>query len=242
MLILSKGKDYYDGVAGTMGVDKTIVYERNVLELDDGFKFPEPFKFKKRFDYKSKNPFHEIAHYNLKDESVYKKSSAFIVGFCGKLYVGWKFVKENKYYRGYGYGDDRETLEITYDINEAKEHLKDDRWAGNLTDDYKYIIQYDPIEVFRDINAPIFIFDFNPHLEEKRYWCKPRFTINPNLKEYGFYKAIDAFTAFQEIQMFISGVLGVGEKDIIVIDDKHKIKAHGFDKWSFRKEPKERRN
>ena len=31
MYIIAKNKDYYDGVAGTMGIDKTIVYERNTV-------------------------------------------------------------------------------------------------------------------------------------------------------------------------------------------------------------------
>ena len=58
-----------------------------------------------------------------------------------------------------------------------------------------------------------------------------------------FYKVIDAFTAFQEISMFIGGVLGIGEKEIVEIEDKYKIGQHGFDKWSFRKEPsKKKRN
>lgn len=35
MLILTKKKDYYDGVAGTTGIDKTIVYEREEKELTD---------------------------------------------------------------------------------------------------------------------------------------------------------------------------------------------------------------
>ena len=39
--------------------------------------------------------------------------------------------------------------------------------------------------------------------------------------------------------MFISGVLGVGERPIVKISDKNKIIEHGFDyKWSFRKESK----
>ena len=37
--------------------------------------------------------------------------------------------------------------------------------------------------------------------------------------------------------MFISGVLGNKEKEIVQVEDKYKIAQHGFDKWSFRKEP-----
>ena len=34
MYIISKKKDYYDGVAGTTGIDKTIVYDRQIVELE----------------------------------------------------------------------------------------------------------------------------------------------------------------------------------------------------------------
>ena len=87
--------------------------------------------------------------------------------------------------------------------------------------------------MFRELNTPVFIYD-----SERR---KPRtsdaLTIDPILKDYEFYKVVDAFQAFQEISMFIGGVLGRGEKEIIVVEDKYKIAQHGFDKWSFRKEP-----
>jgi hypothetical protein len=32
--------------------------------------------------------------------------------------------------------------------------------------------------------------------------------INPSLRRYKFYKIINAFTAYQEISMFLGGVLG----------------------------------
>ena len=76
----------------------------------------------------------------------------------------------------------------------------------------------------------------------RNYWNwksdTQKFFINPLLKDYQFYKVYDAVQTFQEIQMFISGVLGNKEKEIIEVADKYKITQHGFDKkWSFRKEP-----
>ena len=53
---------------------------------------------------------------------------------------------------------------------------------------------------------------------------------------------MDTFTAFQEIQMYISGVLGTGEKEIIEVEDKYKIPQHGFNKWSFRREPTKKKS
>ena len=50
MLIIAKKseKDYYDGVVGTMGIDKTIVYDREIIELEYP-KMPKYFKRKNIF-------------------------------------------------------------------------------------------------------------------------------------------------------------------------------------------------
>jgi hypothetical protein len=62
--------------------------------------------------------------------------------------------------------------------------------------------------------------------------------VNPSLKDVEFYKVLDSFTAYQEIDMFISGTLPQSTAMPIEIADKDKIPQHGFDKWSFRKTPK----
>ena len=56
------------------------------------------------------------------------------------------------------------------------------------------------------------------------------------LTEYDFQKAMDPFSMFQEISMFVSGVLPRNPNPMVEItDDKVKVAKHGFDKWSFRK-------
>lgn len=62
--------------------------------------------------------------------------------------------------------------------------------------------------------------------------------LNPRLKNYGFDRIKDSFTAFQEISMYLSNIL-VEQKEVAVIEDKYRIEQHGFDlKKSFRKEKK----
>lgn len=56
------------------------------------------------------------------------------------------------------------------------------------------------------------------------------------LKDIKFAKAVDPFTAFQEISMWVGGVLPKdGPPMIEITDDKIKAAKHGMDKWSFRK-------
>ena len=60
--------------------------------------------------------------------------------------------------------------------------------------------------------------------------------VNPwGLKKYGFASALDPYTAFQELSMWIGGVLGGNSPETVSItDNKVLIENHGYDKHSFR--------
>jgi hypothetical protein len=241
MYIIAKKKDYYDGVAGTTGIDKTIVYERETIEVENA-SIPKPFKGKEGYwgiRY-METPFHELTYHRLKKEfyNVCDEHAHFIIGFCGKLYVGWKL------YRVIDETDDSISTKFTYDNEYMKTILEQKSWHGNLADSLEYIKTFDALQIFRDLNAPVFVYDGDygrTSFSKKRGGYNthnPKFFINPLLKDYRFYKVFDAVQAFQEVQMFMGGVLGRGEKEIVEVQDKYKITQHGFDyKWSFRKEP-----
>jgi len=236
MYIISKHKDYYDGVVGSVGMDKTIVYERELIEITDNQEIPKQFK-QNKYSWNEHNPFLRACRANIdhkKTNHNYDDVRGFIIGFCGKLYLGWKFDYKTKDWNA-DIGNITEIIEtdIVYGYDKAKEFLKTDYWRSNLNDDINYVMNYNPIELFRKFKTPIFVYDS----DSRRPRTEPVFLINPILKDYEFYKVVDAFTAFTELQMFISGVLGTGEKKIIEVEDKYKIGQHGFDKWSFRKEP-----
>lgn len=58
---------------------------------------------------------------------------------------------------------------------------------------------------------------------------------NPWLKAIGFQKVKDAFTAYQEIDSYVFGVLGVDANPTVQTSDKDRLEAHGFDnRVSFR--------
>lgn len=245
MYIISKHKDYYDGVSQTMGIDKTIVFERHQKTLEDSKNFPKPFNNERRRWYDI-GPFYELSRFNIdkKHKKKYSDVSPFIIGFCGKLYIGWKFIKKCEN------GEKNINFDIIYDLNIVKKYIEEKTFFNNIDNVIGEILSYDPINVFREINAPYFVFDseidvktiMNGNNNTVRLNIgKKKFTINPILKEYEFYKVFDSYTAFQEIQMFITGVLGNKEKEIIEIEDKYKIKQHGFNKWSFRKPPSEKK-
>ena len=240
MLIISHNKkDYYDGVVGTMGVDKTIVYNREMIEIDNR-NVPSAFKGKDSFwglKYRE-TPFHELSYVDIKKECkhVCDEHAHFIIGFCGKLYIGWKL------YREIDTITHAISTEITYDTEYMQTILEEKNWHTNLNDSIKYILSYNALPIFRELKVPVFVYDGDfdrTTFDKKRYGYnnfKPKFFINPLLKKYEFYKVFDTFQTFQEISMFMGGVLGAGEKEITVVADKYKITQHGFDKFSFRKD------
>jgi len=237
MLIISKEKnrDYYDGVAGTVGIDKTIIYKREIKEFTKN-EIPSPFKHTGSNYYIKQIPsFLRLGGYSIKKEhkKIYEGYSYFIIGFCGKLYIGWRFYINNNNL------NKKLSSIILYDFNQIKELLDyKQAWCGNLEDHAKNVLDYDALELFRKFNTPVFIYDhdYDRKISISGWYENPRFIINPVLNDYEFYRVFDTFQTFQEIQMFLGGVLGNHEKKIIEVADKYKIEQHGFDKWSFRKE------
>ena len=239
MYIIAKKKDYYDGVVGTMGVDKTIVYNRETIDVENT-NMPKPFKGKEGYwgiRYRE-TPFHELTYHSLKREcrGVCDEHAHFIIGFCGKLYIGWKL------YREIDPITHAISTEITYDTEYMQSILEEKSWHNNLNDNINYVLSYNALPMFRELKAPVFVYDgdFERKTFDKKRSIynsmKPKFFINPLLKNYEFYKVFDTFQAFQEVSMFMGGVLGANEKEITVVADKYKIAQHGFDKFSFRKD------
>jgi len=238
MLIINhKKKDFYDGVVGTTGIDKTIVYDRQIIEVEEN-NIPKIFQRKTGYwglRYRE-NSFHSLNYYPIKKEyqKFYDKQAYFIVGFCGKLYIGWKLYHVKTEY------PHEIITTIKYDNKYIKTILEPKSWHGILEDNINNILTFDALQLFRDFNTPVFIYDSDYNrsfLDSNHGSNNPKFFINPLLKDYEFYKVFDTFQAFQEIQMFLSGVLGNKEKEIVEVADKYKIQQHGFDyKWSFRKE------
>lgn len=242
MYIISKNKDYYDGVVGTVGMDKTLVYEREIIEIEDSKDMPKEFQPSRNssWSHRRDNHFLNLSCMNT-DSKKYENNEFFLVGFCGKLYLGWKFHYKVKERDETGMIVEVPKTDIIYGYENAKDYLKDGYWKSNIKEDIDYVLSYEPINIFRELKTPVFVYDNSESNYRHRVSrTSSMLIINPVLKNYEFYKVVDSFTAFQEISMFIGGVLGIGEKEIIQVEDKYKIPQHGFDKWSFRKEPQKK--
>lgn len=84
MLIISKKKDYYDGVVTTTGIDKSIVYNRNPIIVNEK-EYPIEFTVK---NWKDRNIYLDIAYIKINtDIEQYIDICPFIVFFlCRNTY------------------------------------------------------------------------------------------------------------------------------------------------------------
>jgi len=236
MYIITKFKDYYDSVAHSVGVDKTIQYKRetsNILNTTDitlghhNFLYPLSYPWVQR-------------------EKLVKTALA-IIGFCGKLYVFGHKDGEGDY--EFEYGNNIEKLiykrkskqELRWDkkFNDTK---KDKQRLRDIVDKYHLKERHD---IFHELKVPIFVCilrDEDHLIPDSPGRDRNQIILNPDLEWYKFQTMVDPFTAFQEIQMYISGVLGTSENETIDVSNKDKISKHGFDKFSFRSEPGKKPN
>ncbi len=251
MLIVSKFIDYYDSVAHSKGVDKTIVYKRAQSNSNEDFSKYQP---KKRtwYDRGTSLPTYNW-YYGHSFNSPRWEAKVILVGFCGKIYPV-AYVRD----RGIKTAtmQDSSTFEFIFGYDNIVEKFKDFYKAEKKK---KYSNKFQPREfelvtslinaqsvkdIFVNYKTPIFLIDTvhtASFVEPNNGNVLKNVLINPCLKDVEFYKQIDPFMAFQEIEMYISGVLGIDSQKTLEVSDKSKIEGHGFDyKWSFRKEKEDK--
>ncbi|WP_415913155.1 hypothetical protein [Neptuniibacter sp. QD37_11] len=104
-------------------------------------------------------------------------------------------------------------------LTAALQPIQED-WANQILMDHQ-----SPIAIVRKKN------DWNM---TDHYRYKVAIELNPCLSDLQFYKVMDAYTAFQELSMYLSGVLRVNEPATAEIEDKYRVSGHGFNDQSFR--------
>ncbi|MBC8427279.1 MAG: hypothetical protein H8D97_00145, partial [Proteobacteria bacterium] len=165
----------------------------------------------------------------------------FTIGFCGKIIPIFKTIKNNSYpYSNetkevFFYGDD--ALEELYNFLGKNSKLKNNWRMRRELEKIKANKALKLEKIFIDFNVPIFLIGGNRNYINKQGYKEysTGLTLNPCLKNYKFFTQYDAYQAFQEISMFIGGVLPRKEPDTVDISDACRSYQKGFDSWSFRK-------
>ena len=261
MKIVSKRKDYYDSAQG-MGIDKTLVYVRHPYKakLDEfEYKFiKELFNCAPRW---SNNRWRYC-----KDE-LECSAEPFIVGFCGKAFPGMRLkiavgkdgygCTKFKTIYAYSYKKLVEILEKHKLESELKEvQDKTVLWGTNKKSTMEFfelgkrhkefekffIREKAPIfTVVQDMKLQIGLTTSDHSTMKHPELVSGGLIVNNNLKDLHFFEKIDAFTAFQEISMYLGGVIPRDTPELVEVSDKSMIEKKGFNECSFRKMPDNRK-
>lgn len=256
MKIISKFHDYYDHGMG-FGHDDHVVYVRQPEELG-------AFQDKERFDvfdalYRRARPKLTSDELRLKDFSLRIFPSCLF--FCGKIYPYIRISRVKEFPSlSYKYPDFKKVYntldeEFYYDLDSYVKGLlkyniklddfnnyeKYNRWYNRNESclSNKYVVQFflnsGTDQYLQEITDLKIVSAARNHEAYKH--DDPKYYVNPMLSEYQFYKMYDPYSAFQEVEMFIGGVLGDPGNPMADIDDKHLAKQKGFDCYSFKTLP-----
>lgn len=209
MRIISKYQDYYDSVMNT-GMDREVIYVREQVETQID---------KIDLDF--------LDSYSSSNHSV----NMILLGYCGafyKIYVVTTELHKIRYvFHNY---EDFKSFMLTNGFGSGYD-FSENRWWPNRFQKFR---DYNPKpleKIFHEQQTPLFIVKI---LREYRKPTKYLAILGPCLKDLEFYKIKDAYTAYQDIFQYVSGVLNRPDAKMVNISDKDKIHKHGFDKWSFR--------
>lgn len=251
MRIISKFSDYYDS-SMKYGTDPNILYVREMTEHRRTWKASAEYDEIKKvvtkvldageardrwYKYEMGGNFNKVTTENT-----------IVVVFCGKIYPcleisvvdkTYPFITKNTHYC-YTF----EQVESLYKEHLSKKELKSfyeprtrrrrwSRWRRDtLIESMKKFFSLSGtadnglMDFHHDREVPVAVLEFDHFV-----------TYNPCLKDIQFFRIMDSFTAYQELAMFIGGVLGGKSPKTIEVSNDIKIAKRGFDKWSFRKEP-----
>lgn len=174
--------------------------------------------------------------------------STFKILFCGKVYKGIKFSLENSS-KTPGLGV--YTHHYCYDVNSIEELflLNDDILpekgkTRSIFNRDKDLLSRESLNKYFIVNDYTDICVANKYvigiIESKiNHNNGYEVVLNGRLEDYQFYRVIDPYTAYQELSMYVDGMLAYPGNIDVDIPDEYKIESKGFDKkYGFRTRPK----
>lgn len=237
MLIVSNFHDYYDSIL-SFGIDKKIVYQRKTIDLGEFKNLDSILKnyilSLEGFSVYEKYPNFISTRLKYEPTEELQLIVIFLAGVQYKLIWLNKYCFDSSVDLSKDWFYKKEDLLYNKDVNEnllkqlnprkSIDNAIKDYFAenGKKASIYNYLVEK---------NIPIL------SIRIKNQANGVEALINPCLKKFNFQKLLDPYTAFQNLYMFVGGVIGNKEKEIIKISDKDMIGKKGFDdKWSFRRQ------
>ncbi len=248
MQIYSPFKDYYDSLL-SLGQDPLVTYHRTSEEWNLGY---DTVYGQRRYPPQVPDEVCKLGEL-LNVFGRHKEIELALIGFCGKLYLGFRWQLAS-FYNGHRYEvvPDRHTRWY-YDVEPIKEtfpelhepsvklvaqasNLDVRHWWAGLSDEQVPRIIYERLrryneqnldDLFREqVKAPVFL------LTHRTY------TINPELQKLQFFRVVDAPSAFQQLEAYLSNIF-LGQYPMPApLTEKQQVTRYGFDEtYGFRTRP-----
>lgn len=261
MRIISKYKDYYDSASG-YGVDMGIVYSREERQLDRENEADRKlyYEIKEACDKVTKDDRFQNMYLNANYDMIY-------VGVAGKIYVGLRFHtlandKDNTLFKVHQNSRivGNENIPMNQLFAWAPSNLNDKQLdTPASTNTWTQSEQNTPrswfeknaaVRIVEDVelfarNEMVSFIKIGHHRGYYHRHIGSRddspIILNPCLLNYGFQKMVDSFTIFQEISMFVTGVLAQKDQMTHTATDKELLYARGHDDKSFKTPPTKKR-
>ena len=229
MRIISKFKDYYDGVQ-SYGSDPNLVFKRQTIQKEYDLRFiPESLT-------------HTLDRVHKRNDSPYYMSDYYslYLFFCGKLYTAFD---TSLYCKASG-GEFKFPFKLPYEqkleeIRESKKKIQRLVYryisAGYVKDLYEADGMEVDSDLFRYIGSPIFLLRGEDlHRAHRNHrTTSVMVTIEPNLSDLGLQARVDPYMAYQSLSQYLGGVL-VDVEEPHIASDKELLHARGFDQFSFK--------
>jgi hypothetical protein len=264
MRIISEHKDYYDCMMA-QGMDLTCVWVRRLEEVEYKGNLSWPFPVYKGATYYRRNyDIYIYEHVIGFCGKIYPVLEVSVPGiswidekptFCHNLAEVDAFVeshydkKQIDSYRNPKKYSWRDKNNIGATHNVLAKFFEDFKLAEN---------NYE--KIFIDNGCPVFVAQYRPRWNKESsivYHGRREDSERPDddptvvkrtnncgnvvLKDFEFFRIFDPPQAFQEVWQYISGILGLNNPHVPEMDDKTKRDGHGFNDWSFKKEPSKKR-
>jgi hypothetical protein len=187
-------------------------------------------KYKDYYDCIKANDFEQVPVYIRKQYTKQVKNfipyipygACIIIGFCGKMYP---MIQGNE-----GYMDPQETF--SYSLKEVEKFYWWERLSKWDKEVYNRFFVHDYTSFygkqFEKERCPIFVVKQHRNYDEIHY--------NAHLNKYDFARIVPPYQAYQAVRMWLDNQ-AMPEKPIPEMDDQTKAEAHGYNKFSFRKDP-----
>ena len=240
MKIIGKLHDYYDGLM-SYGQDESILFKRVTQTFDNT---ADPV-VKEVSDLLKLEVFERstwLGYYRFPSTDITTKKgnrhhvSSVFIGFCGKLYFGlhvnsYSTFGSTEHIDKYIFSvEDAEKLEQIYEYTSTHD------WVEKKKIKYLSNKMEKCVEATSKVDISGFLIKHKiPYfVANTQQGSLLNVTFIPVLKDYEFQRVKDPYSAYQEISMYMGGVIPQDAMEGIIISDKDRIFQHGFNKLSFR--------